>query len=125
MSSSRPVIPIYTTRGDLGAYLVYPYIYNPQGDWIGWVTPDRKIFSVLGYYVGWLTSDPRILRKRAGDFEEPRRAVPAAPQRFVPPDHVPLPSLMSELTYGIIDVLEDEPELLPSPDFGELREDMD
>jgi len=32
---------------------------------------------------------------------------------------------MSELTYGIIDVLEDEPELLPSVDFGELREDMD
>jgi hypothetical protein len=32
---------------------------------------------------------------------------------------------MPELMYGIVDVLEDSPDLLPSVDFGELREDMD
>jgi hypothetical protein len=33
--------------------------------------------------------------------------------------------MMPELTYGIVDVLEDDPDLMPSVDFGELREDMD
>jgi hypothetical protein len=32
---------------------------------------------------------------------------------------------MPELMYGIVDVLEDSPELMPSQDAGELREDMD
>jgi len=125
MASNRTLIPIYTTKGDLGAYLIYPYIYDRLGEWIGWVTPDRHVYSVHGQYVGWLTGDPRILRKRAEDFNQPHRVPPPRPARISPPPHVPLASLMSELTYGIIDVLEDEPELLPSVDFGELREDMD
>jgi hypothetical protein len=33
--------------------------------------------------------------------------------------------MMAELTQGILDVLEDAPELMPCLDAGELREDMD
>jgi hypothetical protein len=33
--------------------------------------------------------------------------------------------MMPEVPIGTHDVLEDRPELLPSVDFGDLREDMD
>jgi hypothetical protein len=33
--------------------------------------------------------------------------------------------MMAELSYTMIDVLEDEPERLSTIDFDELREDMD
>jgi hypothetical protein len=68
MSANRQLIPIYTSRGDMEAYLAYPYIYNKQGEWVGWVSPERKIYSVHGHYVGWLADGPRILRKLAEGF---------------------------------------------------------
>jgi len=33
--------------------------------------------------------------------------------------------MMAELPIGTIDVLDERPELLPSVDFGDLRDDMD
>jgi len=125
MSLSTRVIPIYTTRGDLGAYLVYPYILNRSGEWIGWVTPERVVYSVHGHYVGYLGNGPRILRKVSESFDRPRRESPARPARVTLPVTVPLAPMMPELTFGIVDVLEEMPELLPSMDYGELREDMD
>ena len=122
---AKRLIPIYTTRGDLGAFLRYPYIYNPQGEWVGFVTPNRDVYSVLGHYIGWLTDDPRILRKRSYDFLSPRvTSLPPQPRVRVPAT-VPLPPMMSELTYTHIDVLEEEPVRLSTVDFDELREDMD
>jgi hypothetical protein len=125
MSSSPRIIPIYTTKGDLGAYLVYPYILNRNGEWIGWVTPDRLVYSVHGHYVGYIDNGPRILRKIADGFDKPRRTPPAVPPKIQLPVTAPLAPLMPELMYGIVDVLEDSPELMPSQDAGELREDMD
>ena len=124
MLTNQTVIPIYTTRGDLGALMCYPYIYNPVGEWIGWVTPDRQVYSVRGAYIGWLSNDPRILRKRSGDLEKPSRTPPPAPASIVPPASVPLAPLMPELTYGTLDVLDEDPELLPAAGFGILNEDM-
>ena len=125
MKDKRKIIPIYTSRGDVGGFLVYPYIYNPQGEWIGWVMPNREVYSVLGNYVGWLSKDPRILRKRSYDFSKPRLKPPPKPPDIRPPATVPLAPLMSELTYATIDVLLDEPERLSTADFDDLREDMD
>jgi hypothetical protein len=119
------LIPIYTTAGDLGAYLSYPYLYNPQGEWIGFVTPQREIYSVLGNYVGMLAKDARILRKRSYDFSKPRREPPPPQPRINVPATVPLAPLMAELPYTMIDVLEEDPERLSTADFDELREDMD
>ena len=66
MSNTQPnLIAIYTSKGDAEAFLLYPYLYNRNGDWIGFVTPKRDVYSVLGYFVGTLTNDPRIVRKRA------------------------------------------------------------
>jgi hypothetical protein len=124
--SPTPLIPIYTTRGDTGAFLSYPYVYSRSGEWIGLVTPQREVYSVHGHYVGELTKEPRILRKMSDSFDRPRRAMTERPSvRVSIPATVPLAPLMAELAYGMIDVLQDEPELLPSVDFGDLREDLD
>jgi hypothetical protein len=125
MLSKLRIIPIYTTRGEVGALLRYPYIFNRQGEWIGWVTPDRQVYSVHGHYVGFITNDPRILRKESSGFLRPRLNPPEPPEKVLPPANFPLAPMMSELTIGTYDVLEDAPNLLPPIDFGDLREDMD
>jgi hypothetical protein len=125
MVVNRRIIPIYTTRGDLGAYLVYPYLYNIAGEWVGWVTQKREVYSVLGHYVGWITDDPRILRQRAYNYSNPRISPPPNPGRIRVPVSVPLPPMMSELKYSTIDVLDEEPERLSTVDSDDLREDMD
>jgi len=126
MSSIKQLIPIYTSRGDLEAYLAYPHIYNKQGEWIGWVSPERKVFSVHGHYVGWLADGPRILRKSAEGIGYQKLNIELPMERKInPPAHMPLAPLMPELIFGTIDVLLEQPDLLPSVDFGELREDMD
>lgn len=124
-NSSKKAIPIYTTPGDWQALLVYPYIYNTIGEWIGWVSAERKVFSVEGIYVGWLTDEPRVLRKRIMEDELERRDPPPEPDHIRPPATVPLPPMMAELPFEVIDVLEDEPRLLHTTDSGELKEDMD
>ena len=125
MSSSARFIPIYTTRGDLGAYLVYPYIVNRSGEWIGWVTPERVVYSVHGHYVGEMNSDPRILRKREASYHRERLKPFPEPPPLRPPQTVPLAPLMREIPQNLIDVLEEAPEMLPPIDHGDLRDDLD
>ncbi len=120
----KRIIPIYTTSGDVGAFLVYPYLYNQLGEWIGWVTKQRDVYSVTGHYVGWLSDDPRILRKRSYDFSKPTLPPPSQPPRVRVPASSPLPPMMAELSYSKIDVLEDEPHRLSTLDADDLREDM-
>lgn len=122
---ANKLIPIYTTCGDLGAYLVYPNLYNPLGEWIGYVASNRDVYSVLGHYVGIITNDPRILRKRSYDFSTPRQIPPPPQPRITVPATIPLAPMMPELSFSMIDVLEEEPERLSTIDFDELREDMD
>lgn len=119
------LIPIYTSKGDPEAFLEYPHIFNRNGDWIGWVTSKREVYSVLGHYVGYLSNDPRILRKRATSTLRPRLKRPPIPPKANPPATIPLAPMMRELTQGTIDVLLDEPERLHPLDAGELREDLD
>ena len=119
------IIPIYTSRGEAEAFLVFPYIFNRNGEWVGWATPQREIYSVLGYYVGTLTNDARIVRKRSEDEMMQRLKPPPKPGKISTPANIPLAPLMQDLTYSIIDVLQDEPERLHTLDGGEFRQDMD
>jgi hypothetical protein len=119
------LIPIYTSRGDAEAFLVYPYLFNRTGDWIGFATPKKEIYSVMGFYVGTLTNEPRIVRKRATSTLKPRMQPPAAPQKVYPPATVPLAPMMGDLSISMVDVLMDEPERLHTVDSGEQRQDMD
>jgi len=89
------------------------------------VTPQRDVYSVLGIYIGELTDDPRILRRRSYDFSKPRVKPPEPQHRIIVPATVPLARMMSELSFSMIDVLDEEPERLSTVDFDELREDMD
>jgi len=123
MAKPPRAIPIYTTSGDTGGYLSFPYVYNQNGDWIGWVTEDHQVYSVYGRYVGWLNKDNRILRRRADNFQKLDRQTPPFPPRFLPPANVPLPPLMAELKYEIVDVLEDMPELMPRQDDFAVSDD--
>lgn len=125
MANQLKPVPIYTTQGDLSAFMVYPMIYNLTGEWIGFVTMNRDVYSVHGDYVGWISDDPRILRKRTYSFDKPKLTPPLPPERFRVPSRMPLAPMMSELGYETIDVLQDEPEKMPTVDAGELREDMD
>lgn len=125
MSDNSPLIAIYTTRGDVGAFLQYPYLFNRQGEWIGWVTQQRQVYSVHGHYVGYLTDDPRILRKQSSGFLKPQEDPPPRAEHIHAPASVPLAPMMPEVPIGTFDVLEDRPDMLPSVDFGDLREDMD
>jgi hypothetical protein len=127
MLTDSKLVPIYTTVGDVGAYLAYPYIFSYEGEWIGWISPEKIIYSTHGHYVGLLAPGPRILRKLADDSNTYPKIdiIPPFTLRITTPATAPLPSMMTELTFGEIDVLVDRPELLPPVDFGELREDMD
>jgi hypothetical protein len=126
MSNPQPsIIPIYTTKGDAEAFLAYPYLFNRNGDWIGFVTPKRDVYSVMGQFVGMLTNDPRIIRKKATSTLKPLLKPPLKPQRIRLPATIPLPPMMPELSHSVIDVLQEAPELLHTMDTGEQRQDMD
>jgi hypothetical protein len=121
----RTLIPIYNSKGDAEAFLSYPFLFNRNGDWIGWVTPQRDVYSVLGYYVGFLTDEPRILRKRVTSTLKGRMKPIAPPHKVSPPATIPLAPMMKELTYSTVDVLLEEPERLHTLDSGDLRQDLD
>ena len=123
MVESQKPITIYTTSGDTGGYLIYPYVYNQIGEWIGWVTADKQVYSVYGRYVGWVNKDNRILRRRADDFQKPDETPPPVPEHYLPPATVPLPPMMAELKYETVDVLEDMPELMPRLDDFAVSDD--
>ena len=121
----RRLVFVYTSSGDLGAFMVFPYLFDRQGEWIGWVETDKHVYSVLGYYVGYMVAGPRILRKRTYAYDMSQLDPPAKPGRINVPPRVPLAPLLPELTFSEIDVLMDEPERLHTIDAGELREDLD
>lgn len=118
------LIPIYTTNGDAEAFLLYPYLFNRNGDWIGFITQQKEVYSVLGNYVGSLTSEPRIVSKRTTSTLRPRLKPPPRPKKVYPPAIIPLPPMMAELSHSVIDVLQDAPERLHTTDTGEQRQDM-
>lgn len=125
MPGNAKIVPIYTTPGDWEASLHYPYLYNREGEWIGWVTAERGVYDVDGIYVGQLTDEPRILRRRLTRGPIERLEPPSAPPPMLPPPSVPLPPMMPELPYGIVDVLAEEPHRLHTIDHGNLKEDLD
>jgi hypothetical protein len=124
--AQQRIIPIYSSRGEVEAFLVFPYLFNRGGEWIGCVTAQREVYSVMGNYVGFLTSDPRIVRRRSDDGGlHPRMQTSPPPGKLNVPVSIPLAPLMSDLTHSLVDILVEEPERLHTVDSGELREDLD
>ena len=98
------------------------YLYNPDGEWIGWVAEDKVVFSVHGEYAGWLSNDNRVLRHRDTTQLHQRRTPPRTPPRITLPVHVPLPPMMAELTFDRIDVFEDAPHRLDPLDMDQVSD---
>ncbi len=121
----RYIVPVYNSHGDAEAYLDYPYLHNKMGEWIGWVTADRQVYSVLGFYVGEMTAEPRIVRRRLTASLRARKIPPPPPTRLLVPPTIPLPPMLPDLKFGISDVLLEEPELLHTLDSGDARQDAD
>ena len=125
MPTGRKLIPIFTTQGEVGAFLLYPYLYNLQGEWIGWVSADRMVYSVLGYHVGTLTKDPRIISPQARSEMLPRQTPLPQPDSIHPPSRLPLAPILADIPSNMMDVLVDAPEQLLPYGYGDLIEDMD
>src|SRR5688572_13239948 len=123
--SQHRIIPIYSSRGEVEAFLDFPYLFNRSGEWIGWVTPQREVYSVLGTYVDFLTNDPRIVRKRSDNDLRPHMKMSPPPGKLNMPATIPLAPMLSDLSHSLVDVLVEEPERLHTLDSGELREDLD
>lgn len=120
------LVPIFTTIGDVGAFLAYPFIFSCEGDWIGWVSSERLVYSTHGNYIGWLAEGPRILRKQEDSYSKPKLdIIPPFTLKICPPALSPLPPMMPELPFGVMDLLLERPDMLPPVDFGKSREDMD
>ena len=121
---ANTIIPIFTSSGDAEAFLAFPYLFNSAGEWIGFITAQREVYSVLGNYVGTLTNDPRIVRKSSGEIKPPVKPIPP-PERLRMASTNALPKMMSDLGPGNIDVLQEEPERLHTLDHGEMSKDLD
>jgi len=125
ITTDKKIVPLYTTKGDAEVFLVFPYLFNRLGEWVGWVTSNKDVYSILGFYVGYISDDKRILCKRFTEERKPNLTPPSPPQRVMPPATIPLAPMVSELLYSTVDILLEEPEKLHTLDSGELREDMD
>jgi hypothetical protein len=113
--------PLYSTRGEWKGMLVGDDLYNSHGEWIGWRDEAGNVYSSSGEYVGWLTKDYRVLRKRVFHELAPRRRPPHRPRPGLQmPTHIPLAPLMAELSYDVVDVFDELPELLVPPDLDQL-----
>jgi len=119
---NKPVF-IYDTHGDWQATKIGDALYSTRGEYLGYLEGE-EIYKRDGEWVGRLSKDGRILRKRT----ERRRPlhpspppVPPRPERL--PPRAPLPPMMAELSYSIVDVLEEEPDIFKR--VSDLRPDLD
>lgn len=121
------LVPLFSSKGEWFGLFFDGQLYNPFGEWIGWVAPGtNQVYSVVGEFVGWLSSDGRVLRKRSTDHLTPRRQPPPRPPKITAPASVPLAPMMADLRYDTIDVFDEMPDRLHSLDFiEETRPDMD
>ena len=108
----KKLIPIYSTAGEVPAYLGYPYIYDQNGEWIGFVTQGRDVYSVEGEYVGWVNDDPRIVRKISSDELKENIDPPPPTDRIRIQLNSALAPMLPELPSSQIDVLMEEPHKL-------------
>jgi hypothetical protein len=124
MSQARVGI-LYTSSGDWAAVVWQGHIYDPTGEWMGYLS-GRTVFSADNEYMGYITDDQRILRKRIleNEFVRPTGAMPPKPVGRPPmPQTVPLPPPMRELTFDLVDMLEEFPERFKQVSM--TRKDMD
>jgi hypothetical protein len=121
-SPDKPVF-IFDTHGDWQATRMGQFIFSSRGEYVGYVEGE-DVYKQDGEWLGRLSKDGRILRKRS----ERRTALHPHPPAKPPkpgnlPARAPLPPMMAELTYSIVDVLEEDPDILKR--ISDLRPDIE
>lgn len=111
--------PIYRSDGEWMAILYEGYLYDTQGEWVGWSDGDA-VYAADGEYIGYVSRDGRLLRKRVLPYHKRRRPPVQHPQIQIPAS-VPLPPMFAQLSYDIVDVFEETPNIFAT--VSELRPD--
>ena len=114
---------VYNTSGDWVATRAGEHLWDPTGQWVGWVE-GNDVYKRDGEWIGELSRDGRILRKRTAVHRPLRTDIPSPPNKPDDlPGRAPPPPLISELTFSIVDVTEEDPELFKR--ISDLRPDME
>ena len=117
----RPV-HVFDTYGEWVATRIGDNIFDLTGTWVGWLDGE-EVYSTDGEFIGNFSRDQRILRKRVKSLQPLRTDIPSAPDTPQMPARAPLPPMFAELTYDMIDVLDEDPEIFKR--LSERRPDMD
>jgi hypothetical protein len=114
---------IFDTHGDWQATRMGNLLFDTRGEYIGFVV-ETDVYKADGEWVGQISRDNRIVRKRAGQRKPAIPNPPAKPPKPTNlPARAPLPPMPSELSYDIIDVMEEDPEIFKR--VSDLKKDMD
>lgn len=131
MSSRKFVIDpqkpffIFDTAGDWHATKLGSYLFDPRGDYIGFVLgEDYNVYTQYGEWIGNLYPDGRIIRRRSAPRPPLLKQLPPKPPK---PDKLParppLPPQNAELGFDKIDALEWDPEVFKR--VSDLKPDAD
>ncbi|PJF27806.1 MAG: hypothetical protein CUN53_02655 [Phototrophicales bacterium] len=120
---------IYDTPGDWQGVVLSNFIFDPRGDYIGFIIEEKPevydVYTASGEWIGYLIPDGRIVRKRTSDRRPLLKKLPPKPAKPNPfPSRAPLPPQTADLGFDRIDVLEWDPEIFKRlsdliPDAGE------
>jgi hypothetical protein len=99
------------------------HLFDTTGEWVGWLD-GADVYSLEGEYVGYLSEDGRLLRQRVLPYHK-KRIPPTGRPHVQLPQTVPLPPMFAELSYSVVDVFEEEPDIFAvvhelRPDAGEF-----
>ncbi len=104
---------IFDTAGDWFATKLGHYLFDPRGDYVGFVMGEAyDVYTTSGEWIGNLHHDGRIVRKRSANRPPLLKKLPpkpAKPERL--PSRAPLPPQSGELGFDKVDVLEWDPEI--------------
>jgi hypothetical protein len=121
-SPDKPVF-IYDTHGDWQATRIGRFIFSSRGEYVGYAEGE-DVYKQDGEWLGRLSKDGRILRKRTERRSSLHPNPPAKPPKPTNlPARAPLPPMMAELTYSIVDVLEEDPDIFKR--ISDLRPDIE
>lgn len=96
---------IFNTQGEYVGFVRQSYLFDPAGNWLGFLKSDNEVYSTTGDFMGYLLQDDRIAWRQ----DEPRKhrvQPPIAPMKQLLP-LAPLKRLpMSPLLFPWRDALE-------------------